>query len=84
MEPMESGPAESIADGVRRQLDPRWITVQRVHSAIFIVIVAAVSFAAVVLAAIIHTFNYKRDFYIPASEVISTEEARTLQLARHV
>ena len=47
-------------------------------------LLAGVSFAAVVLAAIIHTFNYKRDFYIPASEVISTEEARTLQLARHV
>jgi len=37
----------SIADGVSRQLDPRWITVQRVHSAIFIVILAAVSFAGV-------------------------------------
>lgn len=37
----------SIADGVRRQLDPRWITVQRVHSAIFIVILAAGSFVAV-------------------------------------
>ena len=36
------------------------------------------------LASIIHTFNYKRDFYIPASEVKATEEARTLQLARHV
>ena len=48
---MDSSPADSIADsiadGVRRQLDPRWITVQRVHSAVFIVIVAAVSFAGV-------------------------------------
>jgi membrane protein YdbS with pleckstrin-like domain len=44
---MDSGPAASIADGVRRQLDPRWITVQRVHSAIFIVILAAGSFVAV-------------------------------------
>ena len=47
-------------------------------------LLAGLSFAAVVLAAIIHTFNYKRDFYIPSEEVVSTEEARTLQLARHV
>ena len=47
-------------------------------------LLAGVSFAALLLASIIHTFNYKRDFYIPASEVIATEEARTLQLARHV
>jgi cytochrome o ubiquinol oxidase subunit 1 len=45
---------------------------------------AAASFAAVVLASIIHTFNYKRDFYIPAAQVAATEEARTAQLARHV
>jgi cytochrome o ubiquinol oxidase subunit 1 len=45
---------------------------------------AGVSFAAVIVASIIHTFNYKRDFYIPAAEVVATEEARTLQLARHV
>lgn len=43
---------------------------------------AGVSFLGIVLAAIIHTFNYKRDFYIPADEVNTTEEARTLQLAR--
>ncbi|WP_313571855.1 cytochrome o ubiquinol oxidase subunit I [Comamonas terrigena] len=45
---------------------------------------AGVSFAAVIVASIIHTFNYKRDFYIPTAEVVATEEARTLQLARHV
>ncbi|WP_425489697.1 cytochrome o ubiquinol oxidase subunit I [Diaphorobacter ruginosibacter] len=43
---------------------------------------AIASFAATVLASIIHTFNYKRDYYIPASEVIATEELRTQQLAR--
>jgi membrane protein YdbS with pleckstrin-like domain len=43
---MDSGSADSIADGVSRQLDPRWITVQRVHSAIFLVILAGVSFVA--------------------------------------
>jgi membrane protein YdbS with pleckstrin-like domain len=37
----------SVADGVNRQLDPRWITVQRVHSAIFLVILTAVSLVAV-------------------------------------
>ena len=47
-------------------------------------LVAAVSFAAVVLISIIHTFNYKRDFYIPASEVAATEDARTELLARNV
>ncbi|RDI15246.1 cytochrome o ubiquinol oxidase subunit I [Comamonas sp. AG1104] len=39
------------------------------------------SFAATILASIIHTFNYKRDYYIPAVEVATTEEARTKQLA---
>jgi cytochrome o ubiquinol oxidase subunit 3 len=31
----------------------------------------------VIVASIIHTFNYKRDYYIPAAEVVATEEART-------
>ncbi len=39
------------------------------------------SFVATILASIIHTFNYKRDYYIPAVEVATTEEARTKQLA---
>ena len=43
---------------------------------------AIASFAATVLASIIHTFNYKRDYYIPAAEVVATEELRTQQLAR--
>ena len=47
-------------------------------------LLAGLSFAGVVLVAIIHTFNYKRDFYIPVDEVVTAEEARTLQLARHV
>ncbi|WP_423457253.1 cytochrome o ubiquinol oxidase subunit I [Ottowia sp. VDI28] len=45
---------------------------------------AIASFAGVVLAAIIHTFNYNRDYHIPAAEVAATEEARTQLLARHV
>ncbi|WP_287951757.1 cytochrome o ubiquinol oxidase subunit I [Diaphorobacter sp.] len=42
---------------------------------------AIASFAATVLASIIHTFNYKRDYYISAAEVAATEDARTKQLA---
>ncbi len=45
---------------------------------------AIVSFAGLILATIIHTFNYNRDYYIPATEVQATEDARTQQLARHV
>ncbi|WP_201451544.1 cytochrome o ubiquinol oxidase subunit I [Hydrogenophaga sp. BPS33] len=39
------------------------------------------SFAAIVLASIVHTFNYRRDYYIPAEEVSATENVRTQQLA---
>ncbi len=46
-------------------------------------LVAGLSFAALVIGAIVHTFNYKRDYYIPADEVARTEEARTTQLAQH-
>ena len=44
---------------------------------------AIVSFAATVLASIIHTFNYKRDYYIPADVVVRTETARTQMMAGH-
>jgi cytochrome o ubiquinol oxidase subunit 1 len=39
-------------------------------------LLAGLSFAAVVAAAIVHTFNYQRDFYVPADEVARTEAAR--------
>lgn len=39
------------------------------------------TFAATVLASIVHTFNYRRDFYIPAETVARTEQARTEALA---
>lgn len=42
---------------------------------------AAVGFLATVLAAIVHTFNYDRDFHIPAEQVTRSEEARTAALA---
>ena len=41
---------------------------------------AGVSFVALLIAAIVHTFNYKRDYHIPADEVAATEAARTQQL----
>lgn len=42
---------------------------------------AALSFAGVVIASIVHTFNYARDYHIPAEEVRETEDARDRQLA---
>jgi cytochrome o ubiquinol oxidase subunit 1 len=46
---------------------------------------AGVAFVAVLAAVIVHTFNYKRDFYIPAEEVARVESARTrLMAAAHV
>ncbi|TGE00060.1 cytochrome o ubiquinol oxidase subunit I [Methylobacterium nonmethylotrophicum] len=45
---------------------------------------AAISFAGAVAATIIHTFNYDRDYYIPADEVVRTEDERTRLLARAV
>lgn len=40
---------DSIADGVARRLDPRWITVQRVHGAITVGILSVVSFVSVMI-----------------------------------
>jgi cytochrome o ubiquinol oxidase subunit 1 len=45
---------------------------------------AALSFVAVLAVAIGHTFNYKRDYHIPADVVARTEAARTEELAAHV
>ncbi len=45
---------------------------------------SAMSFAAIIVAAIAHTFNYDRDYYIPAGEVAATEAARTQLLAGKV
>ncbi|RAZ71613.1 cytochrome o ubiquinol oxidase subunit I [Mesorhizobium atlanticum] len=42
---------------------------------------AALSFVCLIATAIGHTFNYHRDFDIPAAEVAQTEEARTALLA---
>lgn len=47
-------------------------------------LLVAVAFIATVAVTIYHTFNYKRDFYIPAEEVARTEEAHTRLLEAHV
>jgi cytochrome o ubiquinol oxidase subunit 1 len=45
---------------------------------------AVLSFAALIVATIVHTFNYNRDYYIPAEEVVRSENARTRLLESHV
>ena len=42
---------------------------------------AALSFVALIAAAIIHTFNYNRDTTVPAEDVARFESLRTAQLA---
>lgn len=45
---------------------------------------AAVSFIALLVVAIGHTFNYNRDFHIPVEEVVATENERTRLLSGQV
>ena len=47
-------------------------------------LLGGVAFALLVLTAIIHTFNYKRDYYIPADDVVRIESDRTRLMAAHV
>ncbi|HEY4146993.1 cytochrome o ubiquinol oxidase subunit I [Pinirhizobacter sp.] len=47
-------------------------------------LIAGLAFLGLLVTAIGHTFNYKRDFNIPADEVARTEAARTEELAAHV
>jgi cytochrome o ubiquinol oxidase subunit 1 len=44
-------------------------------------LVAGIGFVAMLAAVIIRTFNYKRDYYIPAEDVVRTEAERTRLLA---
>jgi cytochrome o ubiquinol oxidase subunit 1 len=44
-------------------------------------LLAGVAFVAMVAAVIVHTFNYKRDYHIPAEDVVRTETERTRLLA---
>ena len=43
---------------------------------------AALAFAAVIVVSIVHTFNYKRDYYVSADDVVRIEGIRTQQLFR--
>ena len=47
-------------------------------------LIAGIAFLGLLVTAIGHTFNYKRDFHIGADEVARTETARTEALAAHV
>jgi cytochrome o ubiquinol oxidase subunit 1 len=47
-------------------------------------LVAVLGFAAMLIATIVHTFNYKRDFHVPVDEVVRIEGVRTRLLASHV
>jgi cytochrome o ubiquinol oxidase subunit 1 len=42
---------------------------------------AVVGFVGALAAIIVHTFNYDREFYIPAAEVAVVEDARTRMMA---
>ena len=46
---MDLDTAESIADGIARQLDPRWISLQRIHGAIFVAVVLIATFVSVIV-----------------------------------
>ncbi len=47
-------------------------------------LLAGLGLVAVVAAIIVHTFNYQRDFHIPADEVVHTENQRTHLMAQYV
>jgi len=59
---MDSGTADAIADGVSRQLDPRWIMVQRVHFAILLIILAAVALLAI-FAPVFSAYGFSEQNY---------------------
>jgi cytochrome o ubiquinol oxidase subunit 1 len=44
-------------------------------------LIACVGFATLLIAIVVHTFNYKRDYHIPAAEVTRVEGIRTRVLA---
>ncbi|WP_198969330.1 cytochrome o ubiquinol oxidase subunit I [Xylophilus sp. ASV27] len=45
---------------------------------------AVLTFFVILAVTVGHTFNYKRDYYIPADQVVRTEADRTRLLASHV
>jgi len=42
---------------------------------------AILAFVGIVAVVIVHSFNYARDFHIPAAKVTAIEDARTAVLA---
>ncbi|SNR40254.1 cytochrome o ubiquinol oxidase subunit I [Paracoccus sediminis] len=44
---------------------------------------AVLSFAGLVIGAVLHTFDYARDYHIPAEDIRATEAVRDRQLAAH-
>ncbi|MBN9407604.1 MAG: cytochrome o ubiquinol oxidase subunit I [Burkholderiales bacterium] len=44
-------------------------------------LLVGLTFVVLVVVAIVHTFNYKRDYYIPVEDVVRTEAERTRALA---
>jgi len=47
-------------------------------------LIAVIGFVALLAATIVHTFNYKRDYFIPAEQVVRTENERTRLMESHV
>jgi cytochrome o ubiquinol oxidase subunit 1 len=47
-------------------------------------LLAVLGFAGMLIAIVIHTFNYHRDHFIPAEQVVRTEGVRTRLLESHV
>ncbi|WPB59331.1 cytochrome o ubiquinol oxidase subunit I [Xylophilus sp. GOD-11R] len=47
-------------------------------------LLAVVSFVALIVTTIVHTFNYKRDYHISSDDVVREEAERTRMLAAHV
>jgi len=47
-------------------------------------LIVGAAFVALLVSTIVHTFNYNRDYHIPADDVVRTEGERTRLLAAHV
>jgi len=47
-------------------------------------LLAGVSLVALLATTVFHTFDYKRDYYIPAEDVLRVESDRSRLLANHV
>ena len=65
-----SATADSIADGVSRSLDPRWITVQRIHGAIFAAFVTLASFVGVIVLWIASQMLFLGQLLLPVWAVL--------------